>query len=47
MPTIIPFKATLPSKDKVALVTSRAYEDYSVAELASQLDYNPYSFYTS
>src|SRR5690606_1555814 len=44
MPTIIPFKATLPSKDKVALVTSRAYEDYSVAELASQLDYNPYSF---
>ena len=41
---IIPFKAVLPSKDKVALVTSRAYEDYSVAELASQLDYNPYSF---
>lgn len=44
MPKIIPFKAVLPSKDKVALVTSRAYEDYSVAELASQLDYNPYSF---
>ncbi len=41
---IIPFKAALPTKDKVALVTSRAYEDYSVAELASQLDYNPYSF---
>lgn len=41
---IIPFKAALPTKDKVALVTSRAYEDYSIAELASQLDYNPYSF---
>ncbi len=41
---ILPFKAALPTKDKVALVTSRAYEDYSVAELASQLDYNPYSF---
>lgn len=41
---IIPFKAALPTKDKVALVTARAYEDYSVAELASQLDYNPYSF---
>src|SRR5690554_648797 len=44
MPTIFPFKATLPTKDKVALVTTRSYEDYTVAELASQLDYNPYSF---
>jgi len=44
MPTIIPFKAVLPTKDKVALVTTRSYEDYTVAELASQLDYNPYSF---
>src|SRR5690554_245408 len=44
MPKIIPFKAMLSAKDKVALVTSRAYEDYSIAELASQLDYNPYSF---
>lgn len=44
MPKIVPFRATLPTKDKVALVTSRSYESYSVAELASQLDYNPYSF---
>lgn len=44
MPKFYPFRAVLPSKDKVALVNSRAYEDYSVAELASQLDYNPYSF---
>jgi len=44
MPKIIPFQAVIPTKDKVALVTARPYEDYSVAELASQLDYNPYSF---
>lgn len=44
MPTILPLKTTLPAKDKVALVNCRPYEDYSVAELASQLDYNPYSF---
>jgi len=44
MPKIIPFQAVLPSKDKVSLVSARPYEDYSVAELASQLDYNPYSF---
>lgn len=33
-----------PARDKVTLVTSRSYDDYSPAELASQLDYNPYSF---
>jgi len=33
-----------PARDKVALVTSRSYEEYSPAELASQLDYNPFSF---
>ncbi len=33
-----------PARDKAALVTSRSYDDYSPAELASQLDYNPYSF---
>ena len=33
-----------PVRDKVTLVTSRSYEDYSPAELASQLDYNPFSF---
>ena len=30
--------------DKVSLVTSRSYDEYSVAELASQLDFNPFSF---
>jgi len=41
---IIPFKAVLPSRDKVSLVTSRSYDEYSAAELASQLDFNPFSF---
>jgi uncharacterized protein (DUF1015 family) len=41
---IVPFKAVRPARDKVSLVTSRSYDDYSPAELASQLDYNPFSF---
>jgi uncharacterized protein (DUF1015 family) len=41
---IVPFKAVCPAKDKVSLVTSRSYDEYSTAELASQLDYNPFSF---
>ena len=44
MAQIIPFKAVLPSRDKVSLVTSRSYDEYSAAELASQLDFNPFSF---
>jgi uncharacterized protein (DUF1015 family) len=44
MAKIIPFRAVKPSKDKVSLVTSRAYDDYFPAELASQLDFNPFSF---
>lgn len=44
MATIIPFNAVRPAKDKVGLVTSRSYDEYTPAELASQLDYNPYSF---
>ena len=44
MPKIIPFKAVRPSSDKVALVTCRTFDDYSSAELASLLDFNPYSF---
>ena len=44
MAKIIPFRAVRPSKDKVSLVTSRSYDDYSAAELASQLDFNPFSF---
>lgn len=44
MSKIIPFKAVHPSRDKVSLVTSRSYDEYSAAELASQLDFNPFSF---
>ncbi|MBC7523651.1 MAG: DUF1015 domain-containing protein [Flavobacterium sp.] len=44
MSKIIPFKAVRPTPDKVSLVTCRNYDDYSPAELASWLDFNPYSF---
>ncbi len=44
MSKIIPFKAVRTTPDKVALVTCRNYDDYSAAELASWLDFNPYSF---
>jgi uncharacterized protein (DUF1015 family) len=42
--TVVPFKAVRPARDKVALVTARSYDEYTTAELASQLDYNPFSF---
>lgn len=44
MAKIIPFKAVRPVTDKVGLVTSRTYDDYSSAELAAWLSFNPYSF---
>jgi len=44
MAKIKPFKAVRPVPDKVALVTCRTYDDYSSAELAAWLDFNPYSF---
>ncbi|UUV20957.1 DUF1015 domain-containing protein [Paenimyroides aestuarii] len=44
MADIIPFKAVRPAADKVSLVTTRPYDDYSAAELASWLDFNPFSF---
>ncbi|WP_445715938.1 DUF1015 domain-containing protein [Flavobacterium sp.] len=44
MAKIKPFKAVRPAPDKVALVTSRTYDDYSSAELAAWLNFNPYSF---
>ena len=44
MAKIIPFKAVLPTADKVALVTTRSYDEYSATELASWLDFNPFSF---
>ena len=44
MAEIVPFRAVRPTPDKVSLVTCRSYEDYSSAELAAQLDFNPLSF---
>lgn len=44
MSKIIPFKAVRPTPDKVALATCRNYDDYSSAELAAWLSFNPYSF---
>lgn len=44
MAKIVPFHAVRPTRDKVSLVTSRSYEEYSPAELASQLEFNPLSF---
>ena len=44
MSTIIPFKAVRPTPDKVGLATCRNYDDYSPTELASWLNFNPYSF---
>ncbi|WP_339835748.1 DUF1015 domain-containing protein [uncultured Flavobacterium sp.] len=44
MSKIIPFKAVRPASDKVGLVSCRNYDDYSSAELAASLNFNPYSF---
>lgn len=44
MATVIPFKAVRPSRDKVALVSSKSYEAYTPAELGAKLDFNPYTF---
>ncbi|OQD43364.1 hypothetical protein BUL40_05920 [Croceivirga radicis] len=44
MATIKPFRAVRPVKDKVALVASRSYEEYSEDELQCTLAHNPFSF---
>ncbi len=44
MAIVKPFKAVRPTKDKVALVSSKSYEAYSPAELGAKLDFNPYTF---
>lgn len=44
MSKIIPFKVVRPTPDKIGLVTCRNYDDYSSAELAAWLSFNPYSF---
>lgn len=44
MAVVKPFKAIRPSRDKVALVSSKSYEAYSPAELGAKLDFNPFTF---
>ncbi len=44
MAIIKPFNAIRPAKDKVSLVASRSYEEYSKKELDCVLNYNPFSF---
>ena len=44
MAKVKPFKAVRPSRDKVALVSSKSYEAYTHAELGAKLDFNPFTF---
>ena len=44
MSRIRPFKAIRPSEDKVSLVASRSYEEYSEEERSAVLKFNPFSF---
>lgn len=44
MAIIRPFKAVRPSRDKVALVSSKSYEAYTSSELQAKLDFNPFTF---
>ncbi|GMN04928.1 DUF1015 domain-containing protein [Croceitalea sp. MTPC5] len=44
MATIKPFKAIRPTKDKVAFVASKSYEEYDMEERNAILAYNPFSF---
>lgn len=44
MAEVFPFKAVRPTKDKVAFVSSRSYQEYDEHELAAVLSYNPFSF---
>jgi uncharacterized protein (DUF1015 family) len=44
MAIVKPFKAVRPSRDKVALVSSKSYDAYTHAELGAKLDFNPFTF---
>ena len=44
MALVKPFKAIRPTKDKVAFVASRSYQEYSRKELNAVLAFNPFSF---
>lgn len=44
MATILPFRAVRPTRDKVSLVASRAYDSYTQEEREARLRDNPFSF---
>ncbi|MBT8263417.1 MAG: DUF1015 domain-containing protein [Bacteroidia bacterium] len=44
MPKILPFKAVRPTRDKVCLIASRAYDSYTREERDARLRDNPFSF---
>jgi uncharacterized protein (DUF1015 family) len=44
MPSLLPFAAVRPTRDKVHLVASRSYVSYTALQLRSKLTENPYSF---
>jgi len=44
MPSLRPFPAVRPTRDKVHLVASRSYVSYTTLQLRSKLTENPYSF---
>ena len=44
MSRIRPFRAIRPAEDKVSLVASRSYEEYSEEERQAVLKFNPFSF---
>lgn len=44
MAVVKPFKAVRPTRDKVALVSSKSYDIYPPNELEAKLSYNPFTF---
>jgi hypothetical protein len=44
MAIIKPFKAVRPSRDKVALVSSKSFDAYTDKELDAKLEFNPFTF---
>ena len=44
MARIFPFRAIRAPRDKVGLVASRSYINYSKSDLKSRLNGNPYTF---
>ena len=44
MAKVKPFKAVRATRDKVAVVSSKSYEAYTIDQLNAKLTFNPYSF---